>query len=776
MHDVGKLLQRGSSMPRGATHGEFGRTFLSELGYSEAVCETALRHHGRGRPGQSVREAEFPTTLVTYVADNLASASRREMAEEPGFDPAAPLNSILNFVHLEGKPASTERWAYPLAEYGGEEIASYLPAAAGSVDADRGAYRRLKEGVVRGFEGLGDPQDVNSVMALLERYGSYVRSSTAKADTGDISLFDHSRVTAAIAVCIAGHLNATGTEPTLPEIERRDVERYLFVRGDISGVQSFLYTITSKGALRMLRARSVFLELLAEHAVAEVLRDAGVPRTNIVYVGGGGFQLLLPNTEEVAAAVRRVTEEINSTLADEFGYDLYLALAAAPCSAWGIGEGLPETLRRVGQGLSEAKARKFYDRLESLFAEPREPELEACDVCTRDDVPAEHYHPRSYELWRGGDEEPLSLCPTCHMLARASLRLPRNDYLRTRSGEGFRIGATVYGLSSSGEGSVYALNGVGDDACLGGAVPLPVGRYAVRDEEGQLLEFGRLADKSVGIPRLGALRADVDDLGEIFRAGLPPGMRTFDRYAALSRAFTTFFKMVLPKVCEGTYERTLRLFSKGGPRAATVVYSGGDDLFIVGAWSDVLELAVDVRRVFRQFACENPSVTLSTGVSLHKAGEPLYLMAERIGNAEQAAKKNRMGVESKDSAVLFYAGSEVRRVGHAVPEALFWREIEEEVVPLLFKFNSFRGADGELPFSRGFAHLLMEVVNTYESDGYLSLPRLAYALARMEDGALKGDERWQELKRELLRIEVVRRYLRPAAYWLDLAGRRKEAR
>jgi len=244
LHDVGKLLQRGSGIPRGATHGEFGRVFLGELGYSEAVCEAALRHHGRGRLGQSVAEAEFPTTLVTYVADNLASASRREETQEPGFDPAAPLSSLLNFIRLEGKPTPMERWAYRLAEYGGEEVDSYLPGPASSVEADPSAYRTLKEGIVRGFEGLGDPQNVNSVMALLERYGSYVRSSTARADTGDISLFDHSRVTAALAVCIAGHLNATGAEPTLSEIERGDAERFLFVRGDISGVQSFLELIS----------------------------------------------------------------------------------------------------------------------------------------------------------------------------------------------------------------------------------------------------------------------------------------------------------------------------------------------------------------------------------------------------------------------------------------------------------------------------------------------------------------------------------------------------
>ena len=30
-------------------------------------------------------------------------------------------------------------------------------------------------------------------------------------------------------------------------------------------------------------------------------------------------------------------------------------------------------------------------------------------------------------------------------------------------------------------------------------------------------------------------------------------------------------------------------------RKATVVYSGGDDLFIVGAWDDILELSLDIR-------------------------------------------------------------------------------------------------------------------------------------------------------------------------------------
>ncbi|MGH3145590.1 MAG: hypothetical protein ACRDTR_07285, partial [Rubrobacter sp.] len=109
------------------------------------------------------------------------------------------------------------------------------------------------------------------------------------------------------------------------------------------------------------------------------------------------------------------------------------------------------------------------------------------------------------------------------------------------------------------------------------------------------------------------------------------------------------------------------------------------------------------------------------------------------------------------------------------PEALFWDEIEEGVIPLLRKINAFRDREGRLPFARGFTRLLIDVTDIYESEGYLSLPRLAYALARMEESAkLENDARWRDLKRELLKIEVVRRYLRPAAYWLELAERETE--
>lgn len=305
MHDLNEValaaLLHGSGM---LLHGTgFDRTLLERLGYSEAVCEAALED-------SESSEDVLPVTKIVRCASKLASSHRD--ADALG-DLSAPLNSILGFVG-GGEASAGLRRAYPFVEYGGEEARDYMPRASRNGGGDGGS-RELMEGFARGFERLGTPGDPGTVMSLFERYGSYLGSGTAS----DVSLYDHSRATAAIAVCISGHLADIGGEFSSSGAEDREAARYLFVRGDVSGVQEFIYTITSKGALRMLRARSFFLELLTEHAVAEILRRSGVPRTNVIFVGGGGFQLLLPNTKKSAEAVEAVEREMNEALANSFG-------------------------------------------------------------------------------------------------------------------------------------------------------------------------------------------------------------------------------------------------------------------------------------------------------------------------------------------------------------------------------------------------------------------------------------------------------------------------
>ena len=77
----------------------------------------------------------------------------------------------------------------------------------------------------------------------------------------------------------------------------RTQNAFMLVSGDVSGIQDFLYTIPSKGALKSLRGRSFYLEIMLENFIDVLLEDLGLARTNLLYSGGGHFYLLAPNTD-----------------------------------------------------------------------------------------------------------------------------------------------------------------------------------------------------------------------------------------------------------------------------------------------------------------------------------------------------------------------------------------------------------------------------------------------------------------------------------------------
>jgi CRISPR-associated protein Csm1 len=71
-----------------------------------------------------------------------------------------------------------------------------------------------------------------------------------------------------------------------------------------------------------------------------------------------------------------------------------------------------------------------------------------------------------------------------------------------------------------------------------------------------------------------------------------------------------------------------------------IIYAGGDDLFIVGAWHHLPDLAEAIHNQFKAFTGGHPSLSLSGGITLEGAKFPLYRAAERAGEAEGKAKSH----------------------------------------------------------------------------------------------------------------------------------------
>ena len=186
---------------------------------------------------------------------------------------------------------------------------------------------------------------------------------------------------------------------------------------------------------------------------------------------------------------------------------------------------------------------------------------------------------------------------------------------------------------------------------------------------------------------------------------------TISRTAAFSRQMSLLFKLYLNAILSGAY---------GGREAlaVAVVYSGGDDVFLVGAWNDALEAARRVRAALREFACG--SLSISGGVGLYDDKYPIRLAAEETAALEDEAK-SRPG---KDAIALFAPDS-----GNVYSWDAFEKQVLDSKLRELDRF--FSGKDQ----NRGTAFLyrILELLRTVQEDPQQKMPlaRLAYLLSRL---------------------------------------------
>ena len=145
----------------------------------------------------------------------------------------------------------------------------------------------------------------------------------------------------------------------------------------------------------------------------------------------------------------------------------------------------------------------------------------------------------------------------------------------------------------------------------------------------------------------------MDNLGEIFIRGLrfpavgnpQPArygkapqleMGSLSRVATLSRQLHLFFAGYLPTLLR-PYDRT------------QIIYAGGDDVFLIGAWDELPAVARQIRSEFQRYCAGNPAFTLSGGLALVGGKYPISRAADLAGDAERAAKQLRRRLREKDA-------------------------------------------------------------------------------------------------------------------------------
>jgi CRISPR-associated protein Csm1 len=172
--------------------------------------------------------------------------------------------------------------------------------------------------------------------------------------------------------------------------------------------------------------------------------------------------------------------------------------------------------------------------------------------------------------------------------------------------------------------------------------------YQDEPQTGHIRDLDVMARDAEGVKWVGVLRMDVDNLGAVISQWQPA--RALAGTSALSSAMDFFFNGRLNELMRD--EATVK--KQGETRlAAYIIYAGGDDLFIVGAWDKLVRLAERIQAEFREYT-NNPNLTISAGISL--MDRPKFPLASAAREAKKAlddkAKAGRWELTQENGSIF----------------------------------------------------------------------------------------------------------------------------
>lgn len=561
------------------------------------------------------------------------------------------------------------------------------------------------------------------------------------------------------------------------------------VLGDLSGIQNYLFAIAHTGeggVAKRLRSRSFHLSMLPRTAAMYILDHFGLSYRHILMTTGGTFMLLLPDE----CCLDEVRPAMETYLYHRYHAALQLHLAAKTILPQQL-NGVSQTLSALHADIQRSKARPFAALLVNEAGEWNERlwlhhrgEGDYCISCRHQPV-------------INSSSSDAALCEDCVEDERIGRMLPQAGYTlywryETRHDRGSPWSGQLlwdrYGVSLLPTmEDVHRSMGLGHkDArpvCLeywqDAAQTLSsfklldcwqqcafVSNY-IPNHNGIPLTFEEIAALSHGKSALGVYKADLDRLGLLLSFGLRAGADDYSlaEYLHLSRRLERFFGATLTSELKRLY-----------PDLYTV-FSGGDDLFLIGPWSQMPDFAEWMRQTFAAFA-ENEEITISAGFAIVATRTPI---AHSAGDAENQLK------EAKQYANPLRGPNASGRNQVAVCGRLMeW----DDLVSVWKQVKQWAEWVDQSICSHGFLRKLLDLSRMYSDyryggliDGLKYNAMLAYTVNRLSEA--RGPKEplyralvaWTSLLRQYDSREAERQWhLLPTVYQLFLLYKEKEGK
>lgn len=485
-----------------------------------------------------------------------------------------------------------------------------------------------------------------TLLQLLLKYTSCVPA--AINDKTDITLYDHIKTSASLAICLYDYTQGKVSEKN----------PFLLVGADFSGIQPYIYQIVSKFAGKNLKGRSFYLRMLSDATVRYLLKTLDLFKANVIYNSGGGFYLLAPNIPEtkvhLAAAIKHIEEEffkVHST-------NLFVAIDFVELSEDALlhqnGQYLGNIWNELFVKKDRKKSAKFASLIQENYKDFFEPILLGGEH-SRDSITGEEFksHEKIYQ------KDNLNLKFLTNIQIEIGKKLRETNLIVIKEGTPLdcweekvhitpaNLGFTYYLLTENevkkqskilqqhqAEITILTLNGNNGDCSF-----LPnqetnnniynLSFYGGNETDTNSVYTFEDMCQDENFARMGVLRMDVDNLGKIFQKGIAPDHASLSLFTALSRSFDFFFSGYLNTIWRET-----------SSKRSFIIYSGGDDIFIVGSWEVCIEIAEKIKEQFKKFTCYNPAFSLSGGIAIIEPKFPIMKGAEESEAEEKNAKSH----------------------------------------------------------------------------------------------------------------------------------------
>jgi len=633
LHDIGKFGQRADIYKQKSsiynnkdykyTHAAYTAQILNELAFNlgEEMSDNAAMHHN---PQNDIQ-------WIIASADRMASGFEREVFEEYNSkDSESYKQQRLWHIFDDNKQ-------YKISPLNTDTIFAQNEK---SVENE---YNQLWQDFINDLKKI--KQEGNSLIDfwtidyILKKFTYFIPSSTSfqsgsyKAVKANIPLYEHSKTTA-IFTSVLYKLYKNGNKNIINYYKKEQFDAnqkdMLLISGDFFGIQNFIFdSVPTAKASKILRAKSAYIQLLTKIVAFYIVEELELSYMSIITTNAGKFEILAVNDESTKQKLVNIQKELNQFFIKNYFAETGIGVCATECGLFDfISTNEYKKFReKVSYNVEELKYKKFdLINQESILEIDKELNNQnLCPLCNKRKIINEY-------------------CQSCNKFVKIGEKLAKSDYIIiTKDKTDIEIFKGFY-IKFTNEAKIFknlvAIYDISKDEEFKGYAKWELSSYVKTDEDGNIETFEDLAKES-NINAIMALKGDVDFMGRFIKNS--EVINSFAKFNFFSSMIDYFFSVYVPNLMQKEYKDSY------------TVFAGGDDLFVLGRWEEMIELAKRVHDDFAKF-CEN-KMSFSVGMVMTKPNKPVNFIAEvaeeELENAKDYKKIQSFNEKEKNAIAMF---------------------------------------------------------------------------------------------------------------------------